>query len=245
MGTQGRLANSLERTVFLYDGVTDTLLAEAIGHFNASHVVIVDGIDWPGMADIQAGLIPEQRKFKSSFHPDVIPNPEITWRGMDLMVAACTDLFERMFPKQLGPRHSSLRPMITGPEPMHFDSYAVKPTVLTSFINIAPTPRRYRFGPTFAALLAEQPDAMRAIVKKCTDLGSISYEIRENTAKDQLPLPSSAAAHVVEFAPGTMWFFNGKTASHEVVYGEGAMGISWELINSPAQTQLDLIKILE
>lgn len=242
MGTQVHLTDTLEQTVFLYDGETPALFADALPHFNASHVVIVDNIDWPGMAEIQAGLIAKQRGFKSPFHPKKIPDEVAV--GMDLMVARCEAIVGRMFPNQLGLRHSSLRPMITGPEPMHYDSYAIAPSVLTSFINIAPTPRHYRIGPTFATLLAEQPDAMRVIVKKCEDLGSISYHIRTNTVKDKLPLPCSTKAHVIEFAPGAMWFFNGKTVSHEVVYGEGALGVSWELTDSSALTQLDLIKVL-
>ncbi len=239
MGTKVVTAASLTPTVFVYDGLAAALADDPVAHFCASHVIVIDGLEWEGLARAREGLIPEKRRFKGPFHPkDISPKAA---EGVQMLAAEVDHLFAQLFPNHIRQDvTSSYRPMITGPEPMHFDTYKAPIPIAVSFVNLAKTARVYRVGPTFQELIARQPQEMRALGAK-----DISYRIRDLTMEDKPPMPKSGPAHEVAFAPGSIWFFNTKTASHEVVYGEGALGVSWTLPDIPALTQEQLLRTLQ
>ncbi len=239
MGTKVVVAKSLAPTVFVYDGLAAALADDPARHFCSSHVIVIDGIEWSDFAVASKGLIRERRQFKGPFHPDEIP-AEIA-KGLTGMVKEIDSVFAQLFPNHVRQdMSSSFRPMITGPEPMHFDTYEAPIPIAVSFTNLANTPRVYRVGPTFQELIKRQPEVMKWIGAKHT-----SYRIRELTMANRPPLPKNSPAHHVEFAPGSIWFFNTKTASHEVVYGEGALGVSWTLPDMPALTQEQMLRTLQ
>lgn len=239
VGTKVVAAESLPQTVYCYDRAADCPLNM---HFCAGHFAIIDDLEWPGLEAVRAGLIRERRAFKSPFHPPIMPTEVM--RGYNAMVKAADALVHQMLPERREEALASFRPMITGPEPMHFDSYDAPVSTLTAFINVATTPRIYRIGPTFEHLATTQPKVMKHLASE-KKVHGLSYSIRQLTVANQPPLPASSDAHDVAFAPGAIWFFNGKTASHEVVHGEGAVGISWALPDSLAPTQEALLKRLQ
>jgi hypothetical protein len=238
VGTKVIAAESLPQTVFVYDGAAGCPL---MTHFGQSHIAVIDGVEWPGMATVRAGLIRKRRAFKAPFHPEM---PAAVMEDYEVMVQAIRDFALPLLTERHEDDRSSFRPMITGPEPMHFDSYEAPRAVLQCFVNVAATPRIYRVGPTFQRLVETQPDAMRKVATTCGPHG-LSYSIRRNTVAGLPPLPSDGDSHTVEFAPGAIWIFNGKTASHEVVYGEGAVAVAWVLPDSTMPTQESLMETLQ
>lgn len=238
MGTEVIFEPSLRQTVHRYDVFHAIPAGAAAQHFCAADLMVIDGIEWSGLEAIRRGLIPQWRPFKAPFHPPYIDSEVAA--GMDAIVEQADKIFGALFHGQRREEFSSsLRPMITGPEPMHFDTYDAPITTATVFINVALTPRVYRVGPTFMDLVEKYPHEM----KKFPD--NASYRIRDLTVKDQLPLPRSAAAHTVKFAPGAMWIFNAKMVSHEVVYGEGAIGLSWVMPDLDTPSQESLLRLLK
>ncbi len=191
------------------------------------------------MEEIRRGLIDRRRKFGEPFHvPDEV---NASLPAMDAIAMKADDLFRDLYPFPCVPRKYSFRPMITGPEPIHFDTDDAPQPVVTAFINVATSPRTYRIGPTFSDLVREQPEQMREVI--CNG-GNTSYAIRGRTINDDPPLRAHGPAHRVDFAPGAIWFFNAKTVSHQIVHGTGAIGRSWLLPPGSAPMQADLLREL-
>lgn len=240
VGTQVKFDERLERTVIVRSAEDD--LSDAFDHYLAAHLFVVDGFPWSTLEGVRSGLIPKRRTFKSPFHAQDDISDEV-WAATEIMTRELQGLFDRMYPQVVWVEtNKSFRPMITRDEPMHFDTYSTPPAI-TSFINVAETSRRYRVGPTFPQLVQEQPDAMRHVIEGCNgDLKHLSYIIRDRTFRDLPPIARDCPSHAVDFAPGAVWFFNAKLVSHEVVYGEGALGHSWEVPSAGVRTQLDYIE---
>lgn len=239
MGTKVVASKALPQTVFVYDEEPSAQIATA--HFCNSDFMVIDGIEWDGIAQARAGLIRQHRGFGSIFHPSGAEEPSGVAEGINLMLAQMDALASRLFLEPRGEKHSSFRPMVTGPEPMHFDVYPAPLPILTCFVNIALTRRIYRVGPTFHRLIETQPKVMRQVASQCDEHG-MSYRIRDLTMAGQPPMPKNGDAQLVELEPGAIWFFNGKTVSHEVVFGEGALAASWELPESRAHSQQGLMQ---
>lgn len=238
MGSQVKLDPYLEPNVF-----TDRERAQEV--FLGSQLLLLDDVDWDAdLAVIRAGLSKRRRGFKAPFQehePD-----EAVARELHRLGAHADRLFAQLYPAFTpGPRRDSFRPMITGPEPLHFDTHSVGCPMVTSFINVSEVPRVYRLGHSLPQLVALWPDLIREIVRsecKSGDVEDLSFRLRVRTMQDDRPpLGKTAPRHRVEFAPGAIWFFCAKTVSHEVVYGTGAMSFSWPLPNLDNPSQRNIV----
>lgn len=240
VGTKIIIDQQLGNTVHLFHSVAEVINAADI--FRRSEMLVIDGIEWDGMEEARKGLTPVKRGFKSPFKCKSVPQEASA--GLERMTLQADQIFAAIYPTiQVAKRDNSFRPMITGPEPMHFDTYDKPLSVITSFVNLSDKARRYRVGPSFETLVATQAEAMREVIAECKgDLVNLSFVIRNRTRDNQPPICRATSYHSVEFAPGAIWFFNAKTMSHEVIYGDGALGFGWDVINSGAPTQVDLVK---
>ena len=211
--------------------------------FLEHHLIVIDGVDWDADMDvIRSGLVKKRREFKGPFR-EKEPIKAVR-KELRRLEAHAERLFKTLYPNFRSVQtRPSWRPMITGPEPLHFDTYGGDSPLITSFINVSTVPRKYCVGPNFPALVAEQPSLMRKLVKASIEKPlDLSYVIRQRTADGLLPLGPDTPRHHIDMAPGAIWFFNAKTVSHEVVYGEGAFGISGEIPACGAAMQADLLK---
>jgi hypothetical protein len=205
-------------------------------------MLVITGIEWEAdLSVLRHGLSKKRREFKGPFRdsePDKLLRKQLKRLG-----AHADRVFKTLYPNFVSVQtRPSWRPMITGPEPLHFDTYGGDAPLITSFINVSKVPRKYCVGPSFADLIVEQPNLMRELVETGTDKFDLSYLIRQRTAEGLPPLGPDTARQHIDMAPGSIWFFNAKTVSHEVVYGEGAFGISWEIPHCGAASQADLLK---
>lgn len=214
--------------------------------FIDSQMLVVEGEFWDAdMKVLHGALSTKKRAFKEPFNEGV-PKREVQ-EQIGRMTAHATRVFRELYPnfKPIMER-VSWRPMVTGPEPLHLDTTHNDAPLVTAYINISPEPRVYNIGPNLPMLLRDHPDTMRALIKKPRNPEvprvplDVSYALRQMLPDG--PLGSKAPRHRVELAPGAIWFFNAKTVSHEVVYGRGAIGISWECPGCGAKSQAELFK---
>ncbi len=214
--------------------------APAAELFENHCLLVVDNVPWQADLDvIRSGLIKKRREFKAPYSEGEAAKP--VRKQVRNIIEHAGKLFAELYPsyKSIEER-TSFRPMITGPEPLHFDTYGGQNPMVTAYVNVSSVPRVYHIGPTFPMLLQSHPDQMReawklAMLRGDTD---VSYILRSDLG----PLGREAPRHTVELAPGAIWFFNAKTVSHEVVYGEGAVGISWEVPDCGAKLQPALMQ---
>lgn len=221
------------------DGSSHDISKTFLGH----GLYVIDGIDWGGALEViqQHGLDPRRREFKAPFI-ERKPSPEVS-EAVGKIVRQAKELYPRLYPWPATIAHSSFRPMITGPEPLHYDSYGGKHPLVTAYINVSTTPRIYRIGWSFDQLVAARRDEVAAaFAERRKPEDDASYPIRMRTQRGKGPLGPDAPRHEVRLAPGAIWFFNAKTVAHEVVYGEGAIGIGWEVPTSGAKLQRDILK---
>lgn len=214
--------------------------------FLSSRTLVIDGTAWEADMDaLRAALIPNRRKFKAPF---VSGPPGAALQAELMRLGAHADrLFTELYPDfKPGPRRDSWRPMITGPEPLHFDTYSMEWPMVTSFVNVSGAARVYCLGPSLEELVSGERELMRRIYRdECSGKAdNLSFRLRRRTDDGRAPLGSEALRARAEFAPGAIWFFSAKTVSHEVVYGEGAMSFSWPLLNSSKPLQADICKAL-
>jgi hypothetical protein len=206
-------------------------------------LLLLDDVAWEAdLAVIRSGLSAKRRGFKAAFL-EREASAEVK-RELERLGAHADRLFAELYPGFApGPRRDSFRPMITGPEPLHFDTHATEWPLVTSFINVSATARVYNVGHNLPQLVQKWPDLMRHILTRdCKGrVEDLSIRLRDRTFKGAAPLGRDAKRHRVEFAPGAIWFFNPKTVSHEVVYGEGAMSFSWPVLNAGPVTQRDIV----
>ncbi len=244
MGTQITLHPDLEPRAFAYH--CDDRIEDAVGIYRRGQMLVIDGMQWDAdMAVLRGGLSNKWRAFKTRFEVRKA-TPEVMREFMRLGAHA-QRLFHRIYPDFVttGDRRDSFRPMVTGPEPLHFDTFTLPHSLVTSLTNVSAVPRVYNVGPGFAQLVAEHPKEMRRLIRECKGkLDDLSYHIRARTMADRPPMPMSCPRHRVELAPGSIWFFDAKTCSHEVVYGEGAAGFTWVVPNAGAASQRDLLATL-
>ncbi len=243
MGTQVVIDPRLAESVRVFGSVDDAIEMNPTAMFDRAELMVIDGVRWAAdMAVIRSGLIGRQRAFKQAFQP--AEPADAVQRELDRLGQQADEIFKQLFPSlmPLAPRRDSFRPMISGPEPLHFDTYSSEVPLVTSFINVSNKARVYRIGHSFPDLVAKYPALMRQVAHECQggDLLDMSYQIRTRTVGNLPPLDATSPRHVVRLAPHAIWFFNAKTVSHELVSGEGAMSFSWVVPNcrAPRQGQL-------
>lgn len=210
--------------------------------YRASKLIVVDGVEWAAnLKLIRSALVKKHRRFKEQFtYGPISQGVEDETRKLAEQV---NRIFLGLLPSFAPVRfaHQSLRNMITGPEPMHFDTYGGE-TKVAAFVNVSEVPRIYNVGPSFEQLVAEQPKVMQEVIKECEgNLDDLSYCIRGRTMESKPPIGKDCPRHRAELAPGSVWFFNPKTVSHEVVYGEGAAGFNWVIPPGLLPSQADLV----
>ena len=245
MGSQITKAPDLNCSVVIDSGAEyPAALAETI--FRGHGMLVLDDVPWSADINmIRTVLVKKRRAFKDPFNEK--EPPKLVRKEIRKLVADAETLFTKLYPnfKPLADdRRLSFRPMITGPEPIHFDTYGGLSPLVTAYINVSRVPRVYNIGPNFADLVREQPDVMREMMKiaEKEDRADLSYVIRQHTVENKPPLDKQTPRHRVELAPGSIWFFNAKTVSHEVVYGEGAVGVAWEVPDCGARMQNEILK---
>lgn len=241
MGSQITPAHDLDSLIVIEAGATHPHAEDV---FRAHGLLVLDGVQWEAdMAVIASGLIKKRREFKDPFIEKEPAKP--VRKQLRNLHAHANRLFAQLYPDFVSiEERISFRPLITGPEPLHFDTYGGKNPLVTAYINVSKVPRVYNIGPSFPDLVRDQPDVMREVMAKATERGDadVSYVIRQRTTEGHPPLGKDAPRHRVELAPGAIWFFNAKTVSHEVVYGEGTFGVSWEVPGCGAEMQADILK---
>lgn len=159
------------------------------------------------------------------------------------------ELFHKLYPNyEYMPRNGkSVRPLMTGPEPMHFDTFDTDgKTPLTAYINIDTQPRIYAIGHTFEYLTTNYDSFFKKHIipvwKKTKQTpGNL---VRAATSANIGPLKYDSPKHYILFEPKSVWFFNPKLVSHEVVYGGGTICSSWWLTNVDFPTQEDLVSAI-
>lgn len=241
--TQVDLDPRLAERVHLCASVEEAVALEPIEVFRRAELLVIDGIDWDcDLAVIRSGLTSKHRVFKAAFK--VEPVAAEVWKELDRMDAHADRVFAQLYPFRDATRSGSFRPMITGPEPLHFDTYGDAVVPITAFVNVAATARKYCISYSLPSLMRRDPEMMLTVVDECSGkLDDLSYRIRVRTVNGEPPLGKDAPRHRLDLAPGSMWFFNAKTVSHEVVYGEGAMGYSWA-VSTGAATQAQIVECL-
>ncbi len=210
--------------------------------FKISALVVIDGVPWDANLDlIRTALVKTHRGFKAPFIEKEPAKP--VRKELRALAFHARKLFTELYPNfNAVEERTSFRPMITGPEPLHFDTYGGEAPMVTAYINVSNVPRVYGIGPSFPMLVRDEPEVLRLLVKKEGKGADLSYAIRQLTADGLPPLGEHTPRHRIELAPGAIWFFNAKTVSHEVIYGTGTFGLSWECPGCGAPMQADLLK---
>lgn len=224
--------------------------------FLDSKLFVCGPLDWQcDMGVIRRALVDKRRAFKEPFieHP---PKPPVQ-KEIQRLIGHAKTLFPTLFPsfkvltrpnfRRSVMERASFRPMITGPEPLHFDTYGGTAPLVTAYINVSDEPRIYNIGPNFPEILVTHASLLRQLrdakAKKGEPL-DVSYELRQMGQDGEGPLGKKAPRERVELPPSTIWFFNAKTVSHEVVFGRGAVGVSWEVPDCGAKMQADYLREL-
>lgn len=204
--------------------------------FVGAGLLALDGTPWEAdMNRIRTALVKKRREFKAPFS-EKEPS-KLVRKELRKLQAHAERLFAQLYSFKPTETRVSFRPMITGPEPLHFDTYGGEAPMVTAYINVSNEPRVYGIGPNFPTLVQTHGALLRSM-----EGDDLSYALRQLTAEGKGPLGPEAPRHRVEFAPGAIWFFNAKTVSHEVIHGTGAFGISWECPDCGAPMQADFLK---
>ncbi len=208
--------------------------------FRDAQLLVIDNFEWKADLEvIRAALVAKKRAFKAPFIESE-PSADVADELLTLGHDACW-LFAKLYPTfRCVETRTSFRPMITGPEPMHFDTYGGESPLVTAYINVSNEPRVYGIGPNFPQLVAKDPMFMRSLAKE--EGADLSYALRVRAVAGLGPLGPDAPRHRVELAPGAIWFFNAKMVSHEVIHGTGTFGVSWEVPGCGAPMQADLLQ---
>lgn len=224
--TQVEQHEKLGRTVHVCATIEEAIALSPSAIFRRAEMLVIDNVAWTANLDIiQSGLRKRPRKFDTSFD-DSAQDPAVL-KEVEKLQQQADVVFDRLYPDfHVTERMGGFRPMITGPEPMHFDTrpQAAAVPFVTSFINISLASRVYKIGPNLYQLTSWYPKKIRQIRGNKDD---VSYELRTLTMNGRGPLGGDVPKHRVSLAPGAIWFFDAKTVSHEVVYGEGAVFRAW------------------
>lgn len=236
------LSRDLGTTVHLCGSIQQAVALVPSALFSQAHVLVIDDIPWRASLDvIRTGLDAQHRKHKAPWATHA-PAANVA-AELEALVAEVQTLFGQLYPTSTAVWFKSVfRPMITGPEPLHFDTYEEDdgPRV-AAFLNVSSVPRIYNVGATLYQLVERDHRFIRALWDGVPEHDNFSLYLRKRGSKGLPPLDPSAPRHRVEFAPGAIWFFNAKTVSHEVIYGEGALSCHW-LVPGMAELQSAIIQ---
>lgn len=225
-----------------YDAMTALPCSdEALRLLRAGEMLVLEGVPWEADLEvIRTGLVNKRRGPADPFGGREM-EPAVR-REVDRLAAHADCLMGWLYRLPATARDVMFRPMISGPEPMHFDTFSDEAGCwISAFINVSTGPRKYRLGPTLMSLSRE---VVREVLAECQRPSEFSYRVRERTNRGRPPLGPDAWRVELEFGPGAIWFFNSKTVSHELVYGEGAVSIGW-CVPGAAPTQAQVLESLE
>lgn len=210
-------------------------------------IVVVDGVfDEPTLNGLREGLSDQRRKFKDRFNSGVLPTTTTFKEAYEHAIDLIPRLTQKLFGYGLGENGDlSYRPMITENEPLHFDTYPVECglTSLMAVANFDVGPRVWRVGPSFREVCRDHRDEVEDILKDRAPGESPSVWLRAAGLRGVGPLREGTAVHEIEFAPGSVWYANPKTISHQIVFGNGALFEQWTVDEPQCACQECLMRI--
>jgi len=211
--------------------------AKARETYETPGIVAVDNaVGEDVLAGLREGLTFDRRKFKDKFNQGIPKTPTFVAARNEAarrITALARALFGYTLPDYTG-ADMSYRPMVTENEPMHFDGYMVEcgKTPLMSILNFDVLSRFWQVGPSFNELCKKEKKYITKVLNRLRDPYEVHQELRGFGMKGGGPLGPGEPVHRVEFAPGTIWFANPKTIAHQIVYGNGALFVTW-IIDEP------------
>lgn len=212
--------------------------ARAVSLFKTPGVLIIDEPELGEDFDLlQKHLVKKRRKFETPAQV-VIKSPTLK-AELTTLERRMDDLFRALYePFNVRMTAASWRPIISGPEPMHYDSFDPHGGAqVCSFFNVDSKPREYRVGYGIAELARKFPEA-RTIFNDCgRRTRHFSCVMRNRWVENWGPLDQRSPYHQVSLAPGAVWFFDPKTVCHQLFYGRGVFLRSWMVTNSGAMSQ--------
>lgn len=209
-------------------------------------IVIDNAVDESILAGLREGLSDHRRKFKDKFNHG-LPRSEsfkLAYRAAGERITKLTQaLFGYDLPSVSVP---SYRPLITENEPLHFDTYEVEcgNISLMSVLNFDVRPRVWQVGPSFREICRDSRGDVEDILKNKHPGESPSVPLRTAGLRGTGPLKDGTPVHEIEFAPGSVWYANPKTTSHQILYGGGAYFQQWTIGVSNCQCQACIIEDL-
>jgi hypothetical protein len=220
---------------------------EARRIYNHPGIIVVDNaVHTSILIGLREGLSEERRKFKDKFNQGH-PTTETFNRAYREASKTITELTRMLFGYDLPPGSKpSYRPMITENEPLHYDTYEVEcgKISLMSVLNFDVRPRVWKVGPSFREICRDSREDLESILKNKHPGESPSVPLRSAGLRGVGPLKAGTPLHHVEFAPGTVWYANPKTVSHQIVYGGGAYFEQWTIDVPNCECQSCLIEEL-
>lgn len=149
------------------------------------------------------------RKYKSKLKNDFKPtNEQIT--ELKFLYNLLSNLTEKLFPNYKNFKLiSSLRPSLSGPEPIHFDKKLHNTLRINCFINISTVPRVYKIGPTLHYFIKKNYN----ILKKFKTKNLPGHLLNNNKLLDNEP------KHFLFLAPKSVLIFDAETIAHELIIG--------------------------
>ncbi len=246
MDTQVALHPDLPKTVHVASGIEAAIAMDPKNLFSESDILAVDGVNWGAdFETIYDALSSKPRKFEDLFN-DGQPEQDVAME-LNTILLKVGDLIKTMYEGWEGEiTRWGWRNMPSGPEPMHLDTYdqAGCPR-MTIFVNVSPEPREYRVGWRLADLCEDQAQLIKDIWERCSrNARHFSVVMRKRWIEKDPPFDGEVPAHRIRFAPKSIWFFDAKMIFHEVVYGIGAISISWNVTNSEVVLQTNVLRRL-
>jgi hypothetical protein len=230
MGTsEVDLQPKLMPTISQCDGLYEALQADPAKLCRDAHVLVIDDVAWDcDMAALRSGLSPRRRKFKEALTDEAAASA--VQGALEALVDHARRLYRFLYPSYQATEFQwSFRNMVSSDEPLHFDTYDKSQSVrLAAFLNVSTQPRRYQIGPSLYELLETDRKRMTAIWQEG---GNFALNIRRLTEQGIGPLGRDVPRHRLELAPESIMFFNPRTVSHELVYGDGAVSFHWLVPN--------------
>jgi hypothetical protein len=207
-------------------------------------IVLDNAIGEPLLRGLREGLSEGRRKFKEKFnhgHPTSATFKQAYSETSKRMTAITRMLFGYELPAESA---RSYRPMITENEPLHYDTYEVPCGTfsLMSVLNFDVRPRVWNIGPSFREICRDSGREIEDILKNKRPGEAVSVPLRSAGLRGIGPLRSGIPLHHIEFAPGTVWYANPKTMSHQIVYGGGAYFEQWTIDTQECECQSCIIE---
>ena len=196
-------------------------------------MLVIDNYPWPvDLRSLQKFQEKRRRKFDDAFS---VSASQEAGEARRIFSDEIDRIFEMLYGHYYRPieKRNSYRPGVTEGEPMHFDSQYLEGTIfITSYFNFSVRPRKYAVSHTFPWLVQSRPKATRKSAGLSLDPRSSMVNIRAAALRGDPPLGKGVPRHRVWFASGSIWFFNPKMISHQVLFGDGALGHSWTVRES-------------